>query len=79
MGVWRHENKCSQNTIIEEDTEQIEEVEVSKPHSSANILIELVKQNKELMSSNQEFKESSICRKRSEACRSKKRWIERTI
>ena len=60
MGVWRHENKCSQNTTVEEHNEQNEEADVSKPHSSANILIELVKQNKELMSSNQEFKELMV-------------------
>ena len=48
------------NTTIEEHNEQNEEADVSKPHSSANILIELVKQNKELMSSNQEFKELMV-------------------
>ena len=51
MGLWRHKQKC---VLVPEEEEEEEEEE--KP----NVLLELVKQNQELMTSNQEFKELMI-------------------
>ena len=52
VSLWRHKQKC---VLVPEEEEEEEE----KP-SNSNILLELVKQNQELMTSNQEFKELMI-------------------
>ena len=68
MGVWRHENKCVENTGETEPSYRpstppvVQQVDhsVSDEPANTNILLELVKQNQELMSSNKEFKELMV-------------------
>jgi len=66
-GLWRHSKKCDlqipegvlyENSPIERSVDI--DNEIVTPNKSSNILLELVKQNHELMTSNQEFKELMV-------------------
>ena len=66
-GLWRHSKKCNVQNPDEVlyETSQVDmdvdlDNEVDSPTNSSNILLELVKQNQELMTSNQEFKELMV-------------------
>ena len=65
-GLWRHSKKCNVQ-IPEENLYENPEIEVNidvdtvvPSDNNSNILLELVKQNQELMTSNQEFKELMV-------------------
>jgi hypothetical protein len=67
-GLWRHSKKCNVQ-IPEENLYENPEIDVNidvdtdivvSSNSNSNILLELVKQNQELMTSNQEFKELMV-------------------
>ena len=60
MGVWRHENKCTANTERNINHVPGMDIDIEKPPENTHILLELVKQNQELMTSNQEFKELMV-------------------
>jgi hypothetical protein len=66
-GLWRHSKKCNLQIPDEVlyETSQVDmdielDNELDSPNNSSNILLELVKQNQELMTSNQEFKELMV-------------------
>jgi len=60
-GLWRHSKKCNLQIPEEVLYEKSQvDMDIVPPNSNSNILLELVKQNQELMTSNQEFKELMV-------------------
>ena len=60
-GLWRHSKKCNLQSPEEGLYEKSQvDMDIVPPTSNSNILLELVKQNQELMTSNQEFKELMV-------------------